>query len=849
MSYILLINNQEHGPYSIESLIEGINRGKIKADTMARHSDSGEWWEVSAIIYIHQKKHKIIKNELLIESSKKNLRKQSETETPQIQLPETGRQIDKHNYFTHFRLVILTYFKSLVFRILILLCLASSIAVLFALRSSDTRITNENLKNVFDALGKTNDDLKKVLYNSDKVFMSLGENASDLLINPTGKIASFDNQAKIFQSQINSISSDISKLQKRVISQNNSTAALESLTQTLISLGILPIFEPNVTVMTLAGSSLGYADGPGNSASFSSPAGVSLDGSGNVYVADTSNHRIRKISPSGEVITLAGSGSSAFADGQGTSASFDAPSGIAVDGSGNVYVADTSNHRIRKISPSGEVITLAGSGSSAFADGQGTSASFDAPSGIAVDGSGNVYVADMKNCRIRRISPSGLVTTLAGSWTASSADGQRSSASFYFPLGVAVDGSGNIYVATNNRVRKITASGLVTTLAGSVSGEFADGQGDSANFNQPYGVAVDASGNVYVADSGNHRIHKISANGTFKKQADWDSKGFDDGQGTSARFNIPHGVSVDGSGNVYVADQDNNRIRKITAGGGVTTLAGSGSKAIADGQGTAAWFNGPTGVAVDGSGNVYVADSGNHRIRKITPSGLVSTLAGSWRESSADGHGIAAGFNGPTGVAVDGSGNVYVADQYNNSIRKISAGGLVTTLAGARNEGYAEGQGTAARFNGPTGVAVDGSGNVYVADQHNHRIRKITPSGLVSTLAGSGSGEFADGQGISAHFKSPRGVAVDRSGNVYVADSGNHRIRRISPSGLVTTLAGSGIKGSNDGLRTSASFRYPSGVAVDGSGNVYVADQYNHRISKISANGNVTTLAGSVASK
>lgn len=315
------------------------------------------------------------------------------------------------------------------------------------------------------------------------------------------------------------------------------------------------------------------------------------------------------------------------------------------------------------------------------------------------------------------------------------------------------------------------------------------------------------------------------------------SAGFANGQGTSASFYSPSGVAVDSSGNVYVADRNNNRIRKITPSGNVTTLAGGGGggwngSGSANGAGTSASFYSPNGVAVDVGGNVYVADQTNQRIRKISPSGSVTTLAGSGSQGSANGVGTSATFTNPEDVAVDGSGNVYVADTYNHLIRKITPSGNVTTLAGSGSEAYADGQGTLASFWFPQGVAVDGSGNVYVADTRNNRIRKITPSGYVTTLAGSGNEAFADGQGTSASFISPTSVALDGSGNVYVA-SEDHRIRKITPSGSVTTLAGAGSQGSADGVGTSATFNFPSGVAVDGSGNVYVADKDNHRIRKI----------------
>jgi sugar lactone lactonase YvrE len=575
----------------------------------------------------------------------------------------------------------------------------------------------------------------------------------------------------------------------------------------------------------------GYSDGTSSAARFNSPAAVAVDSSGNVYVADSGNSTIRKISPGGAVSTLAGlAGGFGSDDGTGSAARFHNPQGVAVDSSGNVYVADWGNSTIRKITPGGVVSTLAGlAGSFGSDDGAASTARFDNPQGVAVDSSGNVYVADSGNSTIRKITPGGVVSTLAGlAGSTGSDDGTGSAARFNYPSGVAVDSSGNVYVADsyNYTIRKITPGGVVSTLAG-LAGSFAG----------PSGVAVDSSGNVFVADSGNYTISKITPVGLVSTLAGLaGSIGSADGTGSTARFNVPIGVAVDSSGNVHVADAGNHTIRKITPGRVVSTLAGlANSSGSADGTGSAARFDVPVGGAVDSSGNVYVADLGNHTIRKITPGGVVSTLAGlAGSSGSTDGTGSAARFWLPNGVAVDSSGNVYVADTENSTIRKITPGGVVSTLAGlARSIGSADGTGSAARFALPYGVAVDSSGNVYVADSYNWTIRKITPGGVVSTLAGlAGSYGSADGTGSAARFNYPEGVAVDSAGNVYVADTFNNAIRKISPDGVVSTPAG-----------LAANFDQPNSVAVDSVGNVYVTDNY-HAIRKMTPDGVVTTLAG-----
>ncbi|MES2410232.1 MAG: T9SS type A sorting domain-containing protein [Bacteroidota bacterium] len=309
------------------------------------------------------------------------------------------------------------------------------------------------------------------------------------------------------------------------------------------------------------------------------------------------------------------------------------------------------------------------------------------------------------------------------------------------------------------------------------------------------------------------------------------TQGYTDGAGSAAQFHLPYGVATDAAGNVYVGDQNNHKIRKITPTGVVTTFAGS-TQGSDDGIVTVAKFNNPHGVATDAAGNVYVADLLNHRIRKITPSGVVSTFAGS-SQGYADGPGASARFYSPTGVATDGSGNVYVADYNNNKIRKITSAGVVSTLAGSIY-GFAEGTGASAQFRNPTGVATDALGNVYVADYYNDRIRKITPAGVVTTLAGSGPAlGSSDGIGEAAKFYRPIALTTDETGNVYVSDTLGQKIRKVTPTGVVTTLAGNGSSGSTDGPGTTAKFNHPIGIATDAAGNIYIADATNHRIRKI----------------
>lgn len=315
------------------------------------------------------------------------------------------------------------------------------------------------------------------------------------------------------------------------------------------------------------------------------------------------------------------------------------------------------------------------------------------------------------------------------------------------------------------------------------------------------------------------------------------TSGYADGTGINAQFKGPCAIAVDNNGNVFVADRLNNRIRKITPAGVVTTFAGSGVAGYLDDTGTAAQFDSPMGIAVDLSGNIFVADTYNHRIRKISSSGVVTTVAGS-TSGFADGVGTAAQFYYPEGVAVDNNGNLFVADGGNHRIRKISSNGTVTSLAGNSSFGYADGVGELAQFWTPIGIAIDAAGNVIVAEKQGNRIRKVTQSGVVTTVAGNGNNGYVDGVGIEAEFRAPFGVDLDETGNIYVTDGSNHRIRKITPAGVVSTYAGSS-SGHQDGNALNAKFDFPIGISIASDGTMYIGESGGCKIRKITSTLNV----------
>jgi sugar lactone lactonase YvrE len=641
------------------------------------------------------------------------------------------------------------------------------------------------------------------------------------------------------------------------------------------------------TVSTLAGDDgQTRVDGLGAAVRFANPGAIAMDTAGNTYVFDS--EVIRKVSPVGAVSTLAG-GDTACHITVYTFLSIQprSPCSVAADNAGNLYVAIMQRNVINKISPTGVVSTLAGTGTQGFADGAGSGASFASPAGVAVDGLGNVYVADSGNGAIRKISPAGVVSTLAGNGTQGFVDGTGSIAAFNYPTGLTISSSGNVYVADsgNNAIRMVTPSGVVSTVAGGgpANPGSVNGIGTAATFNTPTAVAIDTAGNLYVAETNQYAVRKIAPGAVVTTLAGGGAAGYADGLGAGARFTQPTGLATDGDGNIRVADRDNRAIRVVTPTGIVTTFVGQGPKSgLINGTGSAARFNAPAGITTDGLGNVYVADSANFVIRKITPVGAVTTLAGAGVMGGVDGSGAAARFQSPFDLATDSAGNVYVVDlYYPNAVRKISPAGVVTTLAqtvnpywiaadgagtlylatfsavfkmtpdgtvtllaGGTASGSADGTGAQARFGNISGVAVDAAGNVYVAEEGDGNesfnvdpgkvaIRKISPQGQVTTLA---KGAFGIGLGH---------VAVDGAGNVYaLADcisSTLHSkcsrvgtsVRKVTSDGVVTSIAGSSAQGYANGPGSTALFDYLAGIAVDRTGNMFVADAFEQAIRKI----------------
>jgi sugar lactone lactonase YvrE len=559
------------------------------------------------------------------------------------------------------------------------------------------------------------------------------------------------------------------------------------------------------------------------------PAQLVVDNSGNLYIADSGNYRIRRISSDGVIITIAGNGTAGFSGdgGLATDAQLTLVGGLAVDFAGNVFFSDL--HRVRKVSQEAVITTIAGTGVCGFSGdgGPAAAAALCKPLGLIFDSAGKLLIADSFNSRVREITADEIISTVLGKGTPGFSD----QLALIEPTSIAADPAGNLFIARTTvdeydgdfvqMVVNVSPAGNITTAAGNglkcnwnvLTGDcdFSLGDGRPASgavLHGPLSVAVDAVGSLIVADTWNSRVRKVSPDGIITSEAGvpGGSLASDRDRPSSANLFFPRGVAVDSASNVFISDTDDARIRKVSPEGVITTVAGGGLEGLSGdgGSATNARLYAPYGLAADRSGNVFIADVANGRVRKISPDGTITSVDAT------------TGFGYVYGVAADGTGNLFFAGTpgfLSDNIRKVSADGAVTPVA----KGYAP--------------AVDGAGNLFFVS--GFRVLKLSPDGTVTSIAGNGSQGFSGDGGLATDAQlSPSAVAVDASGNVFIADFGNNRIRKVSSDGIIATIAGNGTPGytGDDGPATKASISMPFSVAVDDAGNIYVADAYNNSV-------------------
>jgi sugar lactone lactonase YvrE len=626
--------------------------------------------------------------------------------------------------------------------------------------------------------------------------------------------------------------------------------------------------------------------GPATNASLNFPVGVFVDSQGNIFIADLLNNRVREIDAStGNIRTVAGDGTQGFAGdgGPATGASLAVPNSVSVDSLGDIFIADSGNSRIREVVvATGKIQTVAGGGTSpttcagstdSIGDGcLATSASLNHPNDVTPDSVGNIFIADSSNSRIREVvAATGKIQTVGGGGlspatctgsTDSIGDGcLATSASLSGPNSVSVDSVGNIFIAdfNNSRIREVVVStGKIQTVAGggpspATCAGSTDSIGDgclatSASLSGPEGVLVDGSGNILIADSGNGRVREVvTATGDITTIAGNGAKSFggDGHPAIDAELDTPVSVLVDGSGNIFIADSNNNRVREVAASSGnIQTVAGNGTPGFSGdgGPATGAELNLPFGLAVDSQGNLFIADLNNSRIREVVAStGNIQTVAGNGVNGFSGDGGPAtnASLNFPEGVFVDSQGNIFIADTINNRIREVVKATLnIQTVAGDANIGFT-GDGvpaTSTALSSPFSVFADKTGNLFIGDSNNSRIREVLAStGNIQTVAGNGTPGFSGDGGLatSAQLNGISGISVDDTGNLFIVDSADNRIREVeSSTGNIQTVVGNGVPGFNGdgGPAATASLRGPFSVFVDGVGNIFIGDSENNRI-------------------
>ncbi len=593
---------------------------------------------------------------------------------------------------------------------------------------------------------------------------------------------------------------------------------------------------------SLSGKSGGGFSGDGGAptlASLNRPHGVAFDSAGNLYIADSGNNRIRKVDLQNNVITtFAGDGQARFGGDSGDPlrASLNNPISVAVDSAGNVFINDAGNYRIRKIAPNGNINTIAGTNVSADSpDGPNAAGSaINSVEGIATDAFGNLYIAEAGGNKIREVTSDGRLITIAGNGKHGYAGdgGPAARASLGAPSGVAVDGDNTVYIAdTDNDAIRVVAQGSIATIAGNGSYGF---QGDGSSASQailwsPFGLAVSVSKELYIADRDNSRLRKIDTQGNIATVAG-DGLLLSSGNG-SPRLQVPlfdpFGVSLDPTGNLIITDTDNNVVRLSGADGSLKIIAGNGADQFDKDHAPAldSGLNSPFATTPDGDGFI-IADTGNALVRRFTLGGQMDIIAGngSFDPGSQGANPLEAGLE-PVQTVVDGKGNIYVADFANSRIRKFTRNGTISTVE------------FGAGLNGVAGIALDDQGNLYATGYHSGRVLKYSPDLVNATLlAGNGqlSGAAANGKpATSVKLLGPAGIVVDAAQNVYFSDAPSNLVYQVTPDGIIHTVAGNGIGGysGDGGLATSGSLNFPWGLAFDRkSATLYIADVLNNRI-------------------
>jgi uncharacterized protein (TIGR03437 family) len=622
----------------------------------------------------------------------------------------------------------------------------------------------------------------------------------------------------------------------------------------------LPASPPAYQLTTVAGSDLVGDGGQAVAAQLQQPEGMVVDPSGNLYIADAANNRVRMVNPGGVISTVAGNGHQGFSgdNGPASAAQLNQPYGLALDAAGNLYIADYGNQRVRVIGVNGNITTVAGDGQNGtYADGgPATAALLLGPHDLATDPAGNLYISELLGHRVRKVTPAGIISTVAGIGIAGYGGdgGTATAAQFNQPAGLALDGASNLYIVDtlNFRIREVlAATGIINTVCSQQTFNAQNYDTPNVHFS---GLAANAAGDLYFLDANNAIAWQLNPAGVLTQVAGaYDIINVYTGDGQPALQTAlidPVQVALDAAGDLYISELQ--RVRCVTASTGIiNTVAGTGTFGFSGDGGSAllAVLNTPTGLAL-GNGSLYISDTNNQRVRQVA-SGSILTVAGNGTPGYLGDSGPAASssLRSPTGLAFDATGNLYIADTGNNNVRQVAPSAVIATFAGTGACGLG-GDGAPAALTplcGPQGAVADPAGNTYIADTLNNRVILVDPQGNIHVVAGNGTaGDAGAGNTAWGELYQPQGVALDTAGNLYIADTKNHRIRMLTPGGAISTVAGTGTPGfsGDGGAATAAQLNEPSQVAVDAGGNIYIADTSNHRVRLVTTDGNIATIAG-----
>lgn len=592
--------------------------------------------------------------------------------------------------------------------------------------------------------------------------------------------------------------------------------------------------------------------GPAALALLKAPEGIALGPDGSLYIADKLDHRIRKVAPDGIITTVAGTGAAGYSGDGGPAvlARLAFPEGIAVGPDGSVYVADTGNHRIRKITPDGIITTVAGTGTPGYSGdgGPAAKAELSSPTGVSVCPGGIICIADKGNNRVRSIRPDGTIRLVAGNGRPGyfGDGGPAVQASLNYPNRVFLRPDGFIFIADtgNHRIARISPDGIIETFCGDGTPAFSGDGGPAklARLQWPRGIAPGLRGELYIADSGNQRVRRILPDGVIDTILGAGAQCFDI-EGCGAMHMVlkkPVSVAACMCGSIYIVDSEDHKARVVACCGSATTVIGTGDPAQQPiGQtpmpAAEAPLLNPSDITGSPDGNLFVSNTGFHQVVRIAPNGKAVAFVGNGQPGFSGDGGYAANaqLSGPTGLALSPDGVLYIADTDNNRIRKVRRDGIIETAAGTGEPGYSGDGGPAvlAKLYKPTDVVVTGDGTLFVSDTGNHVIRRVDPDGTIHTVAGIGvQGYSGDGaSAVQAALNTPRALALAVDGTLFVADSGNHCVRKIDPDGVISTVAGTGTPGTcRDGIpAVAANLNQPTGVAIGRDGTLYIADSGN----------------------